>query len=116
MPRNGKIHSIIATIFQESYPTLPDMDTELAETTKVEDDAVDSAQFRTEFKRGVTSAAPLLAALLAYGMVLGAQATQKGLSFIEVPMMTASNYAGGSEFAAIGLWDSPPPILLIAAV
>lgn len=92
------------------------MDTELAETTNLAADASDSAHFRTEFKRGVTSAAPLLAALLAYGMVLGAQATQKGLSFIEVPLMTASNYAGGSEFAAIGLWDSPPPILLIAAV
>ena len=92
------------------------MDTELAETTTLEVDASDSAHVRSEFKRGVTSAAPLLAALLAYGMVLGAQATQKGLSFVEVPLMTASNYAGGSEFAAIGLWDSPPPILLIAAV
>jgi branched chain amino acid efflux pump len=92
------------------------MDTELAETTNPEDEERNSVDFRSEFKRGIASAAPLLAALLAYGMVLGAQATQKGLSFVEVPLMTASNYAGGSEFAAIGLWDSPPPILLIAAV
>ena len=92
------------------------MGTELAETTSLDAKASDSAHFRAEVKRGITSAAPLLAALLAYGMVLGAQATQKGLSFVEVPLMTASNYAGGSEFAAIGLWDAPPPILLIAAV
>ncbi|MBB6254540.1 Ser-tRNA(Ala) deacylase AlaX [Nitrospirillum iridis] len=30
--------------------------------------------------------------------------------------MTGTNYAGGAEFAAIDLWASPPPILMIAAV
>ena len=67
-------------------------------------------------RRGVADASPLLPAVLAYGSVLGAQASQKGLRFLEVPLMTGSNYAGGSEFAAIGLWASPPPVLLIAAV
>ena len=32
----------------------------------------------------------------------------------QVPFMTGVNFAGGSEFAAVGLWASPPPLLLIA--
>ncbi len=70
----------------------------------------------SDFKRGIVEAAPVVAAVLTYGLMLGAQATQKGLRLLEVPLMTGSNYAGGSEFAAIGLWASPPPVLLIAAV
>ncbi len=61
-------------------------------------------------------ALPVLLAVAAYGLVFGAQASQKGLRLLEVPLMTGSNYAGGSEFAAVGLWASPPPVLLIAAV
>jgi 4-azaleucine resistance transporter AzlC len=47
---------------------------------------------------------------------LGAQATQKGLSAVEVPLMTGLNFGGGSEFAAIALWTSPPQVLLIVAI
>lgn len=92
------------------------METELAASTPSEMTVGEAPSLRAEFRRGVTSASPLLAAILAYGMVLGAQATQKGFRLLEVPLMTASNYAGGSEFAAINLWDSPPPVLLIAAM
>ncbi len=70
----------------------------------------------SEFKRGGVEALPVVAAVAAYGLMLGAQATQRGLRFLEVPLMTGSNYAGGSEFAALGLWASPPPVLLIGAV
>lgn len=51
-----------------------------------------------------------------FALVLGAQAAQKGLSLIEVPLLTGLNFGGGSEFAAIALWSSPPHLLLIAAV
>ncbi len=70
----------------------------------------------SEILRGISEAMPVLLAVMAYGLVFGAQASQKGLRLIEVPLMTGSNYAGGSEFAAVGLWASPPPILLIATV
>lgn len=70
----------------------------------------------SDFRRGVVEASPVVAAVLTYGLMLGAQATRRGLRLIEVPLMTGSNYAGGSEFAAIGLWASPPPLLLIASV
>lgn len=50
-----------------------------------------------------------------FALVLGAQATQKGLTIAEVPLMTGLNFAGGSEFAAIQLWTSPPSWMLIVA-
>ncbi len=77
-----------------------------------EDEALGAA---SEISRGVTQTLPVLFAVIAYGLVFGAQASQKGLSLLEVPLMTGSNYAGGSEFAAIGLWASPPPLVLIVA-
>jgi len=69
-----------------------------------------------ELWRGVTSCAPVLFGTIPYALVLGAQAAQKGLSVVEVPLMTGLNFAGGSEFAAIQLWTSPPHILLIVAI
>ncbi|KAB0677338.1 AzlC family ABC transporter permease [Aureimonas leprariae] len=72
--------------------------------------------FLSEYRRGARAISPAMAAVVAYGLVFGAQASQKGLSLLEVALMTGLNYAGGSEFAAVGLWASPPPLFLIAAV
>lgn len=72
--------------------------------------------FASEYRRGARAISPALAAVVAYGLVFGAQASQMGLSLLEVALMTGLNYAGGSEFAAVGLWASPPPILLIVTV
>ncbi len=71
---------------------------------------------RSEFRRGAIAGLPVLLGIIPYALVLGAQAAQKGLTILEVPMMTGLNFAGGSEFAAIQLWTSPPHILLIAAI
>jgi 4-azaleucine resistance transporter AzlC len=70
----------------------------------------------SEFRRGLVASLPLLLGIIPYAVVLGTQAARKGLSPVEVPLMTGLNFAGGSEFAAIQLWTSPPHILLIAAV
>ena len=51
-----------------------------------------------------------------FALVLGARASQKGLSAIEVPLMAGLNFGGGSEFAAIELWTSPPHVMLIATI
>src|SRR5690606_38264974 len=59
---------------------------------------------------------PVLFGIIPFGLVLGAQGAQKGLTPFEVPLMTGLNFAGGSEFAALGLWSSPPHFLLIMAV
>ncbi|TGU21818.1 branched-chain amino acid ABC transporter permease [bacterium M00.F.Ca.ET.156.01.1.1] len=69
-----------------------------------------------EFRRGLAASTPMLLGIIPYALVLGAQAAQKGLSVVEVPLMTGLNFAGGSEFATIQLWTSPPHVLLIAAI
>lgn len=71
---------------------------------------------RSEFLRGSIASVPVLIGFLPFALVLGAQATQKGLTVYEVPLMTGLNFAGGSEFAAIQLWTSPPHLLLIVAI
>ncbi|PBC21231.1 MULTISPECIES: AzlC family ABC transporter permease [unclassified Mesorhizobium] len=67
--------------------------------------AVEAAGYgsRSEFRRGVASCAPVLLGTIPYALVLGAQAAQKGLSTLELSMMTGLNFAGGSEFAATAL-------------
>lgn len=70
----------------------------------------------SEARRAFKIAWPVLIALIPMALVLGAQAAQKGLSTIEVTLMTALNYAGGSEFAAVGLWTSPLPVALIVGM
>jgi 4-azaleucine resistance transporter AzlC len=70
----------------------------------------------SEFRRGLRASAPVLIGLVPAALVLGAQATAKGIALLGVPLMTGLNFAGGSEFAAVGLWTSPPHLLLIVGV
>lgn len=70
----------------------------------------------SEFARGAVDSAPVFIGIVPFALVFGAQAVQKGLSVAAVPLMTGLNFAGGSEFAAIELWTSPPHILLIVLV
>ncbi|MBZ9557339.1 AzlC family ABC transporter permease [Halomonas coralii] len=69
-----------------------------------------------EVWRGLAASIPVMIGFIPFALVLGAQATQKGLSAIEVPLMTGLNFGGGSEFAAVELWTSPPHVLLIVAI
>ena len=69
-----------------------------------------------EMRRGLRASVPVLLGFIPFALVLGAQAVQKGLSPVAVPLMTGLNFGGGSEFTAIRLWTSPPHILLIAAM
>lgn len=75
-----------------------------------------SGALRRETWRGLCAALPLMAGFVPFALVLGAQGTQKGLTLLEVPLMTGLNFAGGSEFAALRLWTSPPHILLIVSM
>ena len=71
---------------------------------------------RREALRGLREALPVMIGFVPFALLLGAQATQKGFSPAEVPLMTGLNFGGGSEFAAVGLWTSPPHVLLIGAI
>lgn len=66
-----------------------------------------------EFKRGLKTSLPILLGIIPFALVLGAQATQKGLSSLEVPLLTGLNFAGGSEFAILEVWTNPPNILML---
>ncbi|MDO5537241.1 MAG: AzlC family ABC transporter permease [Desulfovibrionaceae bacterium] len=59
---------------------------------------------------------PVLLACIPFGFVLGTVAQARGLTLVQVPLLTGLNFAGGSEFAALGLWTSPPNVLLIVAI
>jgi 4-azaleucine resistance transporter AzlC len=69
-----------------------------------------------ELIRGARAALPVLLGFIPFALVLGAQASHKGLGVTEVAMMTGLNFGGGSEFAAIELWTSPPLLLVIVAM
>jgi 4-azaleucine resistance transporter AzlC len=69
-----------------------------------------------EFRRGIAESLPILIGFLPIALVLGAQAAAKGFHPWLVPVMTGGNFAGGSEFVAVGLWTVPPDLLLIAAM
>ena len=71
---------------------------------------------RSEFRRGVLASTPVMLGFVPFALVLGAQASRKGFAPVEVPLMTGLNFGGGSEFAVVQLWSSPPHMLLIMAV
>lgn len=70
----------------------------------------------SEFRRGLAKSLPVTIGVVPFALVLGAAAAQKGLSLLEVPLMTGLNFAGGSEFAAIQIWTDPPQVFLIVAL
>jgi predicted branched-subunit amino acid permease len=70
----------------------------------------------SDFRRGLRASAPVLIGLVPAALVLGAQAAGKALPPSAVALMAGLNFAGGSEFAAVGLWTSPPHLLLIVGV
>lgn len=69
-----------------------------------------------ELRRGALAAVPVLLGFVPFALVLGAQASQHQLGPGAVALMTGLNFGGGSEFAAIELWSSPPAILVIVAM
>lgn len=67
----------------------------------------------SEFRRGAISAAPLMIGFIPLAVILGAQASQAGQSFVTAYLMTAINFAGGSEFAVLGFWSAVPPLATV---
>ena len=63
------------------------------------------------FKAGFAAMAPLAAAAAVFGMIFGAEALRHGLTPAEVVLMSATVFAGGSQFMAVGLWSDPVPWL-----
>ena len=73
-------------------------------------DSVPPAQFRD----GIKDILPVAFSVVPYTLLVGALAAQKGLSPLEMLIMSAGTFAGGAQFVAVGLWETPVPVFAIA--
>jgi predicted branched-subunit amino acid permease len=63
------------------------------------------------FWRGVRMAASVAPAMLPFGLVVGVIAAARGLSTLEITLMSALVFAGTSQLVALELWAEPAPLL-----
>jgi len=66
------------------------------------------------FRDGLKDIVPVAVSVVPYALLIGALAAQKDLSPLEMLIMSATTFAGGSQFVAVNLWDSPVPVIAIA--
>lgn len=62
-----------------------------------------------ELSSGIVAILPAAIAVVPFALILGANGAQKGLSVIEVVLMSGLVFAGSSQFLAIDLWTDPAP-------
>ena len=86
------------------------------QTSKNSAQSLNDAYDYHEFTRGLKASVPMLLGIIPFALVLGAQATQKGFSIVEVPLLTGLNFAGGSEFAILEVWTQPPQFLFLVLI
>lgn len=72
---------------------------------------------RSQFWLGVTLFIPVAISIASYGLVWGVLAGQKGLSVLEVVLMSGLVFAGASQFVALDSWTpgSLPILAIIVA-
>ena len=69
-----------------------------------------------EFWRGFRDILPVCLAASTVALIFGAVAAEKGLSFFETTLLSASVYAGASQFMALQFWQEQLPYLTIVLV
>jgi predicted branched-subunit amino acid permease len=67
-----------------------------------------------EFRQGAVAVSPAAIAVVPFGLLLGALAAQKGLSPLEVGLMSGLVFAGSAQMVAVDIWRDPAPWALIA--
>ncbi|WP_342361314.1 AzlC family ABC transporter permease [Terrarubrum flagellatum] len=67
-----------------------------------------------DFRQGIADIWPAAVACVPIGLVFGALAATKGLSTLEATLMSVLVFAGGAQFAALEIWATPAPVLLLA--
>lgn len=73
-----------------------------------------SASSAAEFRAGAAMIVPAAVAVVPFALLLGALAAQKGLSMLEVGLMSALVFAGSAQFVSVDIWREPAPWLLLA--
>ena len=75
---------------------------------------------KTEFWEGAADAMPILVAIIPFGALFGAVAVKSGLDIFSTLLVSASFYAGASQFVMLDLWGQQAPawsiILAVFAV
>lgn len=64
---------------------------------------------RDEFRDGLAALLPIAVAMIPFALILGANGAARGLSVLEVVLMSALVFAGSAQFLAIDLWSQPAP-------
>lgn len=72
-----------------------------------------SSQAAREAASGLRDILPAAVAAVPIGLLFGAVAQTKGLSALEVALMSTLVFAGGAQFAAIELWSTPVPVAAV---
>jgi 4-azaleucine resistance transporter AzlC len=67
-----------------------------------------------DFRTGLSDIWPAAVAAVPIGLVFGALAATKGLTPLEATLMSILVFAGGAQFAALEIWSTPAPVLLLA--
>lgn len=62
---------------------------------------------RADFLAGLMAIAPAVVAAAPFGLLLGALGAEKGLSPLEVGLMSGLMFAGGAQFVTLDLWTTP---------
>lgn len=65
--------------------------------------------------RGARGMLAILPGVLAFGLVYGFLAGQKGMTALEIGLSSALVFAGASQFLALELWGDPLPFLSLVA-
>ncbi len=63
-----------------------------------------------EARQGLVDIVPVIIAAVPIGLLYGALAAAKGLSVLEIGLMSLLVFAGGSQFTAVELWAQPVPV------
>ncbi len=67
----------------------------------------------SEFRAGAVAVLPAAVAVIPFALLMGALAAQKGLSPLEVGLMSGLVFAGSSQLVAVDIWREPAPWLLL---
>ncbi|PKR90039.1 branched-chain amino acid ABC transporter permease [Pleomorphomonas diazotrophica] len=67
-----------------------------------------------DFRAGLVAVFPTVAAAVPFALILGQQATAKGLTPAEMLAMSSIVFAGSSQLIAVGLWSTPAPVAALA--
>ncbi len=68
---------------------------------------------RAEFRDGLIAVVPACIAVVPFSLLLGAMAHQKGLSVLEIMLMSGLVFAGSSQFVALDIWTDPVPWVMV---